>query len=198
MANEQLPNKPLSAKGAARRRFSRAGAAASGVLLTLYSQPGMAQIVCATPSGAASAMASVRNPDTETCSGRSPGIWLQALTPRGNSGNSGKSGNTPGHVDWPVSPDKLFGEWFTTSLPIGKAKLKDVLANGDPAFDPENLGMHLVAAMLNVLSGRSPFQNENMLIDMWNRLRDDHVYHPSAGIDWSAYDVVQYLRSTMI
>jgi hypothetical protein len=196
VANEQQPGKPLSAKGAARRRFTRAGAAASGVLLTLYSQPGMAQVVCATPSGAASALASARNPDAETCSGRSPGVWLQALSPRGNSGKGG--GNTPGHTDWPVSPDKLFGEWFTTSRPIGKAKLKEVLANTDPSFDPENLGMHLVAAMLNVLSGRSTFQTENMLVDMWNRLRDDRVYHPTAGIDWTAYDVVQYLRSTMI
>jgi hypothetical protein len=152
--------------------------------------------VCATPSGAASALASARNPDAETCSGRSPGVWLQALSPRGNSGKGG--GNTPGHTDWPVSPDKLFGEWFTTSRPIGKAKLKEVLANTDPSFDPENLGMHLVAAMLNVLSGRSTFQTENMLVDMWNRLRDDRVYHPTAGIDWTAYDVVQYLRSTMI
>lgn len=198
MVNEQQPTPPLTAKGAARRRFTRAGAAASGVLLTLHSQPGMAAAVCATPSGFLSAQVSARNPDASTCSGRSPGVWLQSLQPRGH----GK--NNPGHVDWPVSPDTLFRSVFTTNLAMSsklgsdKATLEYVLANNDPSFDPNNLGSHLVAAYLNVLSGRSTFQTVPMLTNIWNNLRDYGVFHPTAGVDWYAKDVVDYLSSTML
>lgn len=192
MANEQQPGKQLSAKGAARRRFTRAGAAASGVLMTLHSQPGMAAIVCATPSGQASALASARNPDAVSCSGLSPGVWLQALEPRG------KNHNTPGHLSWPIEPNKRFGSVFTTTRPIGQASFETVLGNNDSSFDPDNLGAHIGAAYLNVLAGRSSFQNENMLVNIWNNLRDYNVFHPTAGVDWSAKDVVDYLRSTML
>jgi len=192
VANEQQPGKQLSAQGAARRRFTRAGAAASGVLMTLHSQPGMAAIVCATPSGHASALISARNPDALSCSGLSPGVWSQSLKPRG------KNGNTPGHLSWPISKDKKFGSLFTTGKAIGQATFEQVLGNNDPVFDPDNLGAHLVAAYLNVLSGRSSFQNEYMLVNIWNNLRDYGVYHPAANIDWKGKEVVEYLRSTML
>ena len=192
MANEQQPGKQLSAKGAARRRFTRAGAAASGVLMTLHSQPGMAAIVCATPSGHASALVSARNPDAVSCAGLSPGVWLQSTQPRG------KHGNTPGHVTWPISQETKFGKIFTTNKKIGTYTLENVLENTDPSVDPDNLGAHLTAAYLNVLSGRSSFQNENMLVNIWNELQNHNVFHPSAGIDWTAKDVVEYLRSTML
>jgi hypothetical protein len=192
VANEQQPGKQLSAKGAARRRFTRTGAAASGVLLTLHSQPGMAAIVCATPSGHASAMVSARNPDALSCSGRSPGVWLQALEPRG------KNHNTPGHVAWPIDPDKKFGSVFTTSKAIGQASFETVLGNNDPVFDPDNLGAHIGAAYLNVLSGRSTFQTELMLVNIWNNLRDYGVFQPTAGVNWDGKAVVEYLSSTMI
>jgi len=192
VANEQQPGKQLSAKGAARRRFTRAGAAASGVLMTLHSQPGMAAIVCATPSGHASALISARNPDALSCSGLSPGVWSQSLKPRG------KNGNTPGHLSWPISKDKKFGSLFTTGKAIGQATFEQVLGNNDPVFDPDNLGAHLVAAYLNVLSGRSSFQNEYMLVNIWNNLRDYGVYHPAANVDWKGKDVVAYLKSTML
>ena len=194
MANEQQPGKQLSAKGAARRRFTRAGAAASGVLMTLHSQPGMAAIVCATPSGHASALVSARNPDATSCSGLSPGVWYQSTQPRG------KHGNIPGHVKWPtgITPDTKFGKIFTTSKTIGGYTFEQVLSSNDPGVDPDNLGAHLAAAYLNVLSGRSTFQNEVMLVNIWNELQTYNVFHPTAGVDWHARDVVEYLKSTML
>jgi len=192
VANEQQPGKQLSAKGAARRRFTRAGAAASGVLMTLHSQPGMAAIVCATPSGHASALISARNPDALSCSGLSPGVWFQSTQPRG------KNHNTPGHLTWPISPEKKFGTVFSTGKAIGQASFEQVLGNNDPVFDPDNLGAHIAAAYLNVLAGRSTFQNEYMLVNIWNNLRDYGVYHPAANVDWKGKDVVEYLRSTML
>jgi len=192
VANEQQPGKQLSAKGAARRRFTRAGAAASGVLMTLHSQPGMAAIVCATPSGHASALVSARNPDATSCSGLSPGVWYQSTQPRG------KHGNVPGHVSWPISKDTKFGKIFTTSKAIGGKTFEQVLSSNDPTIDPDNLGAHLTAAYLNVLSGRSSFQNERMLVNIWNELQMYNVFHPTAGVDWHARDVVEYLKSTML
>lgn len=192
MANEQQPGKQLSAKGAARRRFTRAGAAASGVLMTLHSQPGMAAIVCDTPSGHASALVSARNPDASSCSGLSPGVWYESTQPRG------KHGNIPGHVNWPVSKDTLFGKVFTTSKAIGGKTFEEVLKGNDPSIDPDKLGAHLTAAYLNALSGRSTFQNEYMLVNIWNELQNHQVFHPTAGVDWNAKDVVDYLKSTML
>ncbi|MCE3261621.1 MAG: hypothetical protein K0R43_700 [Pseudoduganella sp.] len=193
VANEQQSGRQLSAQGAARRRFTRAGAAASGVLLTLHSQPGMAQLVCATPSGAASALVSARNPDPITCSGLSPGIWLQSLK------SNGKSGHNPGHLTWPVPPATEFGSIFPTGKAIGRASLQEVLGNHDSTFDPDNLGAHLTAAYLNTMSGRSTFLSENMLRTIWNELQvHPYVYVPTAGAQgWSGADVVDYLKSTM-
>lgn len=45
------PAAPMSVKGAARRRFAKAGVGASGVLMTLASTPGMACTTCVTTSG---------------------------------------------------------------------------------------------------------------------------------------------------
>jgi hypothetical protein len=192
VANEQQPGKQLSAKGAARRRFTRAGAAASGVLMTLHSQPGMAAIVCATPSGHASALVSARNPDATSCSGASPGAWYESTQPRG------KQGNIPGHLKWPVSKNTTFGSVFTTGMEIGGMTFVDVLGNIKPAADPDNLGAHLTAAYLNVMAGLSTFQNEGMLTNIWHELTAFGVYHPTAGVDWNARDVVEYLKSTML
>lgn len=44
-------NGQLDARGRARRRFTRAGLGATGVLMTLASQPGMAADVCTREPG---------------------------------------------------------------------------------------------------------------------------------------------------
>lgn len=200
MANEQLPGKQLSAHGAARRRFTRAGAAASGVLLTLHSQPGMAgAAACTTPSGFHSLTYGSHNPRVTTCSGLSPGIWTQSLTERGGKGN------TPGHVKWPVDPDSTkFNHWFVCgpdtaqTLGLDSTSLRVVLENNQSWFDPNNLGRHMVAAYLNFLSNRSPVPTANTLVLIWNALRDHGEYIPNAGATpWDVEQVKAYLRSTM-
>src|SRR5689334_17769378 len=77
VANQQQPGDsaarpaPLSPTGAARRRFARAGATASGVLLTLQSAPAMAQVICTAPSGSLSNGPTSTQPGvgTATCQG---------------------------------------------------------------------------------------------------------------------------------
>jgi hypothetical protein len=199
VANEQLPGKQLSAHGAARRRFTRAGAAASGVLLTLHSQPGMAAAACTTPSGFHSLTYGSHNPRVTTCSGLSPGIWKNSLRTVGKGNHPGG-----GDVKWPVSPDTLFSTWFVphtdqaSTLGASTTTLKVVLENEDSWFDPNNLGAHMVAACLNYLSNRSPVPTKDTLVLIWNALRDNGEYVPNAGATpWDVEQVKTYLRSTM-
>ncbi|KQV59016.1 MULTISPECIES: hypothetical protein [unclassified Duganella] len=211
MANEQQPGKQLSAKGAARRRFTRAGAAASGVLLTLHSQPGMAAVVCAGPSGFQSGLVSARPNDPGACAGRSPGYWKNTdpVDSSGGQGN-GKGGGkkpTPAPLPdkvWPAGalPTDKFRSVFTCTLEMNSTYGSDsctldfILGSG-ATFDTDKLGAHLVAAYLNVLDGKSGFQSVPMLQNIWNELRNTGYFSPTAGVKWDAKQVVDYLSGTM-
>jgi hypothetical protein len=211
VANEQQPEQELSAQGASRRRFTRAGAAASGVLLTLHSQPGMAATVCAGPSGFQSGLISARPNDPGACAGRSPGYWKNTdPAPDGSSNGNGK-GNGKGPKPTPL-PDKI---WPAGALPTDKFRTVfsctiamnstygadsctlDYVLGNEAAFDQYQLGAHLVAAYLNVLAGYSSFQTVPMLQNIWNELRDKGYFNPTAGVQWDAKQVVDYLTGTM-
>lgn len=225
MAHEQQPGKQLSAHGTARRRFTRAGAAASGVLLTLHSQPGMALDICSTPSGYQSGLVSARPNDPGTCAGRSPGYWKNTdpapidngnnLLSNGNgNGNGGGNGNGNGGGNgsgttnpdkvWPsgAKPTDLFSSVYfctsdmSTTYGSPTCTLDWIMGNG-PDFDKYELGAHLVACYLNVLAGLSGFQTVTMLQEIWNELRVKGYYAPTAGVQWDAPKVVEYLKGTM-
>ena len=194
MVNEQQPGEQLNAKGASRRRFTRAGAAASGVLLTLHSQPGMAATACTTPSGFQSLNFGSHNPRYSSCDGRSPGGWKANL------------GGANNKLIWPVNPDQVkFNQWFTCgpaiSQTLGKqsTSLRVVLESG-PDFDPQQLGKHFVAAYLNYLAKLSPVPTPNQLVAMWNALQTSpYTYTPNAGAKpWDADFVKKYLVSTFV
>lgn len=201
MANEQQPAQQLSAQGAARRRFTRAGAAASGVLLTLHSQPGMAQVMCTTASGFQSLQGGSHNPRVATCGGSSPGVWGQSLDARG------ANKNTPGEVTWPQGLDanqKLFRDWFPATasgrwaqLAGDQATLKKVLTSDDNHFDPANFGAHLVACYLNKITGLSPYPDEKTLTDMWVAISGGQLYYPNGGAKgWNVDYCKYYMTST--
>lgn len=220
MAIEQQPGKQLSAKGTARRRFTRAGAAASGVLLTLHSQPGMAAVVCAGPSGFQSGLVSARPNDPGACAGRSPGFWKNtdpapdgSTNGNGNGNGNGKGKGGKGSTPTPAPlPDKI---WPAGALPTDKFRsvftctmgmnstygsdtcTLDYIMGNKATFDKDNLGAHLVAAYLNVLAGYSGFQTVPMLQNIWNELRDKGYFCPTAGVQWNAAQVVEYLKGTM-
>lgn len=172
----------LSAKGAARRRFTRAGAGATGVLLTLASQPGMAADVCTTPSGWLSGGLKSHHGPAPVCSGVSPGYWKT-------------------HDGWPspVTPDSTFGSIFGCNRRFastyGAAKCGTILEH--QSFDQANLGMHLVATYLNVLSGRISFLTISNVQAIWNEWQSKGYYTPTVGKKWYAADIVIYLRGTM-
>lgn len=190
MATEQQHDAPaadaantaaLSPTGTARRRFTRAGIAASGVLLTLHSQPGMAAEVCTTPSGYLSGgLQSYRGPEP-TCAGRSPGYWKNHSWPRSSA------------------KEAMFSQVFScnslNAKTYGTVSQRDIL---DPKkWDLNGIGRHLIAAYLNVQAGLSTFQTVPMLQRIWLEYQAKGYYTPTAGVKWDSAKIVEYLQGTM-
>jgi hypothetical protein len=179
----------ISAQGAARRRFARAGLGASGVIMTLVSQPGMATNVCRPPSGFLSGTWASNHP-TNTCFGRSPGYWKTH------------------HDQWKslcrTDGTALFRTLFSCS---GRAsalqpyKLFDIV---DPTkvtngADQNNVAMHIVAALLNARSNKVSVLPEDRVREIWSEYAGSGYYTPSAGAKkWNGAEIVTYLKSTMI
>jgi hypothetical protein len=172
---------PLTGTGVARRRFAKAGAGLSGVLLTLTSQPGMACTICTSPSGSLSGGLKSRHGPPVTCTGLSPGYWKN-------------------HSNWPsgCSQSTTFGSIFPCNAKHTNYKnttCKTMLSH--QTFDTNNLGMHLVAAYLNVKARRSTFITDQTLRTIWAEWQQNGYYRPTAAKKWYAYDIVLYLSGTM-
>lgn len=175
-----------------RRRFASAGAKASGVILTLASTPGMGATMCKSPSGSLSgSLQSNHGTQTVVCNGVSPGYWK----------------NWPDQWPpscYPTTTAQHKATLFASIFPYGwtdlyrTGTLMDVLVSNDPAQDPYNLGMHLVAAFLNVKSNppKINFFTVTTLKNMWHDLYTYGYYQPVAGKKWYAADVAKYLMST--
>jgi hypothetical protein len=188
VANHETPQLPpapsgeaLSAGGATRRRFAKAGFVASGVLMTVASQPGMACDICATPSGSLSGGLQSHRGKAPTCSGRMPSYWKATSS-------------------WPKGCSKTtkFGSIFSCTgsyAMFANVTLQNILVG--QSFDTNGVAMYTAAAYLNVLAGLSSFQTTPMLQNMWKELHAKGYYTPTAGKKWYNYDVANYLSGTM-
>jgi hypothetical protein len=196
--NDKIETAPsLTKQGAARRRLAKASVGA-GVLATLQSKSAMASMVCRSPSGSLSngLASSHYGAKAPACNGLSPGYWKQSQ-----------------HA-WPVSRDLMFTSVFYavnpgTACPVRAttykegecynpgsyfcAKLEDML-NPQP-FDTNNVGMHLVAAYLNVQQKLVGFLELTDLQTMWSELQTTGRYSPTAGVYWDNAQVAKYLAS---
>jgi hypothetical protein len=180
-AAQQNNPAPLMAAGASRRRFAKAGLGVSGVILTLVSQPGMAQSVCASPSGSLSGGLQSHAPAV-VCKGLSPGYWKS---------------NFPAQPQGLATP-LTFGSIFPCDkfhADYAKTSLEAMLSHQD--FDKNNVGMHLVAAYLNVQHGKSSFLTVPALQTIWSEYQSSGAYRPTATVSWSGFDIVVYLSGTM-
>lgn len=195
MVNQQQPEDgasqqaPLSPQGVARRRFTKAGAAASGVLLTLHSTSGLAgggmggATVCTNSSAGASAgVTSNRRTQVAgtTCEGAGPVTWADS------------------HTAWPsgCSRGTQFGSVFPCSGTTASTSMLTYV-KGTSGADATQLCMYLTCAYLNVISLKSTFNTVAELQRMWNEYRLNSYYSPSAGVKWDAAAIVRYLASTM-
>lgn len=181
----------ISPRGAARRRFAKAGLGASGVILTLASQPGMAadKLMCTSASAFGYLTpASHKHPAASACDGLSPGYWKN-------------------HTEMWVneySPQAKFGAVFTCygfTADLAPVPLVEVLGPSkewkDKFVDQHNVAMHIVAALLNAVSGRVPQLPKQKVFELWDIYARDQQYSPRPNVYWNGGKIVEYLTSTM-
>jgi hypothetical protein len=64
------------------------------------------------------------------------------------------------------------------------------------SFDKYNLAMHAIATYLNIKSGKINFLSIEALLNMWYEVQTKGYYSPTAGVNWSAEQVKNYLQAT--
>jgi hypothetical protein len=183
----EATSSPLSERGAKRRRFAKAGIGATGVFWTLESHATLNQMICKSPSGALSGGLSSHYGPKPVCQGLSPGYWKT-------------------HSNWPVSRDILFAGVFDVAGDVrtcnagtkNKSYLCSTMLNllSKQSFDKYNLGMHLVATYLNIMSGRINFLSVKTLKEMWRQVQATGTYSPAANVFWNAEQLKNYLQAT--
>jgi hypothetical protein len=187
---------PLSTPAMSRRRF--AGLGASGVILTLASQPAMANSVMCTSLSAAGSAVHSRSTTALACHGCLP-VYYQ------NAANWGGCG---------VDPNAMFKSYFSTTG-LGKALIPYTLLQvlkGDFAIrsvtgevtyptispDPNEVAKHVIATGLNVLSRRVSFLTLESVLAMWAEYAATSHYRPMAGAQpWSGATLTAHLRERM-
>jgi hypothetical protein len=161
-----------------RRRFGKSGLAASGMFITLASRPVLGAEVCKSPSGFLSGNLSTHG-SPPICEGRSPGYWKT-------------------HTSWPIANRTTckFSSVFTCapSSPYSSVTMLDLLSH--QSFDANNLGMHLVAAYLNAMEGWTPFLTLERIVSMFTEWQSTGYFSPTAGVQWNAAQIVDYLQRT--
>ena len=206
---EASPNSEINPS---RRRLAGAALGVSAIF-TLASRPVLAADQCMSPSGAVSGNLSQHGTPT-LCSGRTPGYWK---THSGSwpspylpgSCNAGNSCNLVQNWKGGTLFHPLFsGTQFMADLdgkpgtPKTSLSLMQVLMlnNGSNPWglaDPDNLGAHIVAALLNAKAGLTPVLSETDVIGIWNEWVSKGYFEPTANVQWNSAQIVDYLKTTM-
>jgi hypothetical protein len=177
-----------------RRRFTRSGIAASGVLLTLTSRPVLGNgggwgggggkphgKCCKAPSAWTSGDKSVTGAPP-VCEGRPPKYWKDR--PK----------------QWPVKcADEVFQKHFTcgSHFRYAKSTMLDVCANSHGEWlEVAELCSRLVAAYLNCKQGWTPFLKEQTVRAIFNECATKGYFSPTAGVNWTVRDCIEYLKAT--
>jgi hypothetical protein len=195
--NDKIGTAPsLTKRGAARRRLAKAGMGA-GVLATLESKSAMASMVCRSPSGSLSNGLSTSHygPKAPACSGLSPGYWKKSdrVWPVPRSLKFTDVFSAPPGVNCPTRATSYANGDCYNPGSYGCATLDDML-NPQP-FDTNKIGMHLVAAYLNIQAKYVGFLELTDLQTMWSELQTTGRYCPTAGVYWDNAQVAAYLAS---
>lgn len=187
----------LDAHGAARRRFTRAGTAAAGVILTLHSQPGMATNgnyggVCASPSGFMSIKTASHNPQNSCSTNRSHGYW--------------KTHSNVWRSSCGLHPDTPFTSVLEARGAYAGLKdytLMQILAPNKAVkmIDRNNVAMQMITALLNArLSARLGIPSvlpEDKVVAIWDEFTIKGSYTPSGSAKpWSGAQLAGYLETT--
>ncbi|QNA98050.1 hypothetical protein [Massilia sp. Se16.2.3] len=185
----------LDPKGAARRRFTRAGLGAGGVILTLHSQPGMAAgslATCASPSGFMSIKTASHNPANSCSNNRSHGYWKTH-----SSAWKSRTG---------TSPTTRFADVLAARGSYSGLKnftLLEILEQPNPvkAIDRNNVAMQIVTALLNArssaMSGIPSVLAEDKVVAIWDEFSLKGSYRPTgSATPWTGAQLAAYLETT--
>ena len=222
--NDELAQEPCRPQiNESRRKFTRAGLAVSGAVLTLKSAAvlagrptgtptGIVYRDCTSPSGFASANVSAPGKTLPKCGGLSPGGWAEWPTfwPTGYLPGTCAMFNNSGSncLQWNPKTGTSFHSYVGRNLPagfpgfsgskFGDASLMAVVANQFQHIDTDQLGRHCAASVLNVAKGLVPTTvlTIPVILAMWTATSSGGYYEPVPGIKWYSADVVHYLKTT--
>ncbi|MBY0238426.1 MAG: hypothetical protein K2X55_03835 [Burkholderiaceae bacterium] len=191
------PSTPAAAPvftGAARRRFTKAGAVAVGTVLTLKSQPGMAanssSCVFAGPSAAGSFTINTKHshmPKMGSCRAVSPGYW------KTHKSEWPKQPWAPTLSMWDCTFEKIFPCSSSNTTYYGK-KLGAVI--GYTGGGTQDVARHLIAAYLNAMKGyTSPYLTTTLVQKIWSDYNSYAGYKP-AGKVWTSTQISDYIKGT--
>lgn len=217
-----IPNTPPDALqpdavDQSRRKLTGAALGVSAIL-TLASRPVLAQ-QCMTASAAVSGNLSQHGAPT-TCSGLSPGFWKQqpdkwplpytpgTCTGGGSVCNQAENwrNGTLFHPTFALVTNSTGNSFLAdldgnsttpkTSLSMMQVMMMNDGNNPWGLTDPDNLGMHIVAALLNAKKGYTPVLTELDVINMWNEWASKGYFEPTANVHWNSAQIVTYIKST--
>jgi len=196
-----------------RRRLAGAALGVS-VVFTLASRPVLAADQCMTPSAAVSGNLSQHGTPT-LCSGRTPGYWKthpeswpSPYLPGSCNGGQNICNQAQNWKNGTLFHPIFSGTQFMADLdgnpgtPKTSLSLMQVLMltnGGNPwgLTDPDNLGAHIVAALLNAAAGLTPVLSVTDVIGIWNEWASKGYFEPTANVQWNSAQIVDYLKTTM-
>ncbi|MES2072199.1 MAG: hypothetical protein V4488_17720 [Pseudomonadota bacterium] len=191
--NEKHPPQQLVEKaafaGESRRRFTKSGLAASGVLVTLASRPALGCTIKVAPSVYCSGNTSGHGPATSVTSGCPPSYWQDNC----DEGWQGTKKNASFSACFPGS-----SATYTDFSSFQGASLGDVI-NGkkNVVSDPTGFGKFIVAAYLNNATHKAQFLPLSTIQAICREITTTKQYTPSSGAKpWSVDEVMNYLRGT--
>ena len=190
---QAIPAPTLPLKGAARRRFARAGVGATGVILTLQSQPAMATYgKCVSPSGFVSATTGTSlNPIRSCSSNEDPDYWQNNKT----RWNSRAFTNPHDRFDLHFACPKGYSA-------LAKLTMYDVLCRKTTTIksaDPSGISRLCIAALLNARMNQqsAAVLSPDRVKDIWKQYAQTNVFFPAKNATpWSRATIIDYLRTT--
>lgn len=195
-----------------RRRLTGAGLGMSAIF-TLASRPVLA-VQCTSASAAVSGNLSQHGTPPQ-CTGRTPGYWKVAqhgdewpspykqgtCNKSGGMGNDGCSSSPENWAGGTTFHPELYGTKFMANNK--SLTMNQVMIMNDSSYlgltDKDNLGSHIVAALLNAASGKTDgVLTVAKVKTMWQECQIKGYFEPITGVKWTPAQVVAYLKTTMI
>lgn len=194
-SNADVVPRPPTAGGTpasgSRRRILKASLGTAPVLLTLASRPVLAG-ECVSGSAYGSTLHASHAPAPLSCAGKTPETWA-SITSWPDPYHKETKGGIDGY-------DATLYHCLTTGLNgtcfSGKTMIQVIRLQDDG--DLKSCGRYVAAALLNARSNLTPVLTEANVRRMWNDYIAKGYYEATAGVQWSAPQIITYIKSTLV